>query len=67
MLDKEKLMHYIKQEFPQTINNHWNWDLLENIIDWGIKYENRSQKQLLKFLTNIIPEITEKEILKFMM
>lgn len=66
MLDKEELMHYIKQEFSQTINNHWNWNLLENIIEYGIKYESYSQRQLLKFLTNIIPEITEKEILKFM-
>lgn len=66
MLDKDKLMCYIKQEFPKTIDNHWNWDLLGNIIEYGIKYESCSQKQLLKFLMNIIPEITEEEILKFM-
>lgn len=65
MLDKQELMNYIKKEFPKTIDNHWNWDLLENIIDWGIQYESCSQKQLLKFLTNIIPEIIEEELLKF--
>ena len=35
-MNKEGLMSYIKEEFPGTIDNHWNWDLLENILDFSL-------------------------------
>lgn len=67
MLDKEKLMNYIKNEFPGVIDTHWNWDLLENIIDYGIKNRNYVDGEILTFLNEIIPEITEKEIMQCLM
>lgn len=66
MLNKEKLMQYIKEEFPGMIDTHWNWDLLENIINYSIECKNYSEGQLVNFFTDIIPEITENEILWFM-
>lgn len=65
MLNKERLMQYIKEKFPGTIDANWNWDLLENIIDYSIECKSYSEGQLTNFLTDIIPEITEEEILKF--
>lgn len=41
-MNKDELMNYIKEEFPGTIDKHWNWDLLENIIDYGIENKNYS-------------------------
>lgn len=64
-MNKEGLMNYIKEEFPGTIDNHWNWNLLENIIDYGIKNKNYSEVQLVNFLDGIIPEVTLEEIERF--
>ena len=30
-MNKKEFMNYIKAEFPEVINTHWNWCLLENI------------------------------------
>ena len=51
-MNKEGLMLYIKKEFPGVIDNHWNWDLLENIIDYAVSMYN--EKALIKFLINVI-------------
>ena len=34
-MNKDDLMLYIKEKFPGTIDEHWNWDLLENILDFA--------------------------------
>lgn len=64
-MNKEGLMNYIKEEFPETIDNHWNWDLLENIIDYGMENKDYSVGQLVNFLEEMIPEITLEEIERF--
>ena len=43
---------------------HWNWDVLENIIDYATSKYNG--EELIKFLMNIIPEVTYEEYLMFM-
>ena len=63
-MNKEGLMLYIKKEFPGVIDNHWNWDLLENIIDYAVSMYNETA--LIKFLINIIPEVTSEEYVNFM-
>ena len=63
-MNKEGLMLYIKKEFPGVIDNHWNWDLLENIIDYAVSMYNETA--LIKFLINIIPEVTYEEYVNFM-
>lgn len=63
-MDKAGFMLYIKEEFPGVIDTHWNWDLLENIIDYATsKY---SGQELIKFLMSIIPEVTYEEYIVFM-
>lgn len=65
-MNKEGLMSYIKEEFPGTIDNHWNWDLLENILDFALlEYDGKSTEELIKFLMRIIPEVTGEEYRMF--
>ena len=64
MLNKEGLMEYIKTEFPGVIDTHWNWDLLENIIDYATSVF--SGEELIKFLIDIIPEVKYEEFVYFM-
>lgn len=64
-MNKEGLMTYIKEEFPGTIDKHWNWNLLENIIDYGMENKNYSKGQLKNFLNEMIPEVTLEEIEQF--
>ena len=57
-------MLYVKQEFPGVIDTHWNWDLLENILDYATsKYDGQ---ELIRFLMNIIPEVTHEEYMAFL-
>lgn len=64
MIDKDGFMLYIKENFPGTIDNHWNSDLLENIINYGM--EIFLDCTIADFLLEIIPEITYEEILPFL-
>ena len=65
-MNKDCLMSYIKEEFPGTIDNHWNWDLLENILDFALlEYDGKSTEELIKFLMCIIPEVTAEEYRMF--
>ena len=65
-MDKDGFMCYIKNEFPTTVDTHWSWNLLENIIDYGIENKNYFVGQLENFLDEMIPEITIDEIKQFM-
>ena len=65
-MNKDGLMSYIKEEFPGTIDKHWNWDLLENILDFAlIEYDEKPTEELIKFLMCIIPEVTAEEYRMF--
>ncbi|RHV70239.1 MULTISPECIES: hypothetical protein [Clostridia] len=62
-MDKEGFMDYIKEEFPGVIDAHWNWDLLDNIIEYATsKYTGQ---KLIEFLMQIIPEVTFEEYVKY--
>ena len=63
-MDKLGFLLYVKQEFPGVIDTHWNWDLLENILDYATsKYDGQ---ELIRFLMNIIPEVTYEEYMAFL-
>lgn len=65
-MNKDGLMSYIKEEFPETIDNHWNWDLLENILNFALlEYDGKPTEELIKFLMCIIPEVTYEEYRMF--
>lgn len=63
-MNKDALMSYIKINFLETIDNHWNWELLNNIIDYAINQYDR--EEIIKFLMNIVPEVTYEEYIYFM-
>ena len=66
-MDKEGFMRYVKEEFPGVIDIHWNWDLLENILDFAIlEYDEKPTEELIEFLMTIIPEVTGEEYRMFM-
>ncbi|RHF62363.1 hypothetical protein [[Ruminococcus] lactaris] len=61
-MNKYGFMLYIKEKFPGTIDEHWNWDLLENILDFALlEYDGKSTEELIKILITIIPEVTAEE------
>lgn len=63
-MDKDGFMLYIKEEFPGVIDTHWNWGLLENLIDYAASlYDGR---ELIEFLMKFIPEVTYEEYIDFM-
>lgn len=66
MLNKGKLMEHLTKEFANAIEYHpWTYSLLENIIDYGMENKDYTRDQLLNFLTEIIPEVSEGELLQF--
>lgn len=62
-MDKNGFMSFIQDEFEGVLDTHWNWDLLGNIIDYAMI--TCSGDSLIKFLMNIIPEVTYEEYLLF--
>lgn len=65
MFDKEKCLQWIKEEFPGCLDNHFNYDLMENLIDWAMENKNVSKNQMINFLVDIVPEITMEEWQQF--
>jgi hypothetical protein len=61
MNNKEKLLHYLKSQFS-PMDNHFTYDMVENLIDYGMRYHNVSQHQLAYFLSDIIPETEFDEL-----
>lgn len=41
--NKDEFMSWLKDEFPGCVDSHWNWDLVENIIDYGVEHNNVSK------------------------
>lgn len=63
--DKDGFMSWLKEEFPGVVDTHWNWNLVENIIDYAIDNKNSSDDELAIFLSSMLPEIEYTEIAKF--
>lgn len=54
---------FLNKRLCNTIDKHWTWDMLENIIDYGM--EIFSDCSIVDFLMEIIPEMTYEEYLPF--
>ncbi len=63
--DKEGFMNWLREEFPGVIDAHWNYDLVENIIDYAVDQKNTSDDELVIFLLSMFSEIEYAEIEKF--
>ena len=56
-------LEYLKTNFTDCIMHHWHYDLITNIADYA--QEHFSGNEFIKFMTDMIPEITKEEISKF--
>lgn len=61
--DRVGFNQYLWQNFDAY--NHFTDDMVNNIIDYGIKNQNVSCDQLAEFLEDMIPEVSFEEILIF--
>ena len=63
-LSEEKiklLIQYIKEEFPEPMENHFTYSIVENVIRNAV--ENNMGNFALYEITAIIPEVTAEELL----
>lgn len=63
--NKEGFMKWLKEEFPGVIDIHWNYNLVEHIIDYAMENKNTGDDELAIFLSSMLPEIEYIEIAKF--
>ena len=62
----EGFMTWLKEEFPGLIDTHWNYDLIENIVEYGFKHEMISKDQLCYWISDMLPEVEFLEVARFM-
>jgi hypothetical protein len=63
--DEKGFLEYLEREFPTVFTNSFARELVENVIDYGIKYERVSKDQICYFLQDMLPEISFGEIAMF--
>lgn len=57
-------MAWLKEEFPECVDTSWNYDLVENLIDYVLENEE-SMYMFTRRLYDILPEVTISEIERF--
>ena len=62
--DTNDFMEWLEEEFPHCINNHWNYDLVENLINYGLECQ-KSMDQFCNWLCDMLPEVEISEIEQF--
>lgn len=62
---KEEFLQFMHEEFPNVFDNSFSRDMLENIVDYGVKNHTTTKNGLYYFLKEIIPELEPKDIIKF--
>ena len=59
-------MEWLKDEFPNCLETHWNFDLVENIIQYGLQHCNVSKDQFVNWIADLLPEVEFLEVARFM-
>lgn len=60
----DKIMEYLKNEFNFDYSNSFTRNTFINVIDYAVNNFNNSKDQLAYYLSDIIDELTFKEIKK---
>lgn len=60
----EAFMEYMRTEFPDPMKYHFTYDLLQNTIEYLME-QFEDNKYLASVISDIVPEITEEEALRF--
>jgi len=63
--NKDGFMSWLEEEFPGVIDTHWNYDLVENILEYALKHESISKDQFAYFISDMLPEVEFLEIARF--
>lgn len=62
-VDQGSFYDWISETF--VVDSGYAWQLLSNIIDYGIGHENVSKDQLANWITDIVPEVSFEEVALF--
>lgn len=62
--DDDGFIWYMCDQFG-AMDNHFTFELVENILNYAHKYEHVSKDQFVEFLAGILPEVQFKEIAAF--
>ena len=62
--DVERFMEFMRNEFPEPMKYHFTFDLLENMINYLMEQFD-DNTQLAHTISEIVPEVTEEEVLRF--
>ncbi len=62
--DIDGFVEYMRTEFPMPMKNHFTYNLLYNTIEYLMEQFD-DNTHLAHTISEIVPEITEDEILKF--
>lgn len=65
IFDTDGFMLWLKEEFPGCIDNHWSFNLVENIIGYCIKHNPLGKDQLAYWISDMLPEVEFLEVAKF--
>lgn len=64
-INKNELLDYLREEFPESMRFNFTRCVVENIIDW-IETHCDGLDEAHEMMVNIIPEVTMEEIEPFM-
>lgn len=62
----EGFISWLNEKFSGCLDNQWNYDLVENIIEYGLKHEMIAKDQLCYWISDMLPEVEFLEVAKFM-
>jgi len=61
-MQKRKLLDYIKEEWPEPMENHFTYDLVKNVIDFADSNWPEDIWMAVYHIVNIVPELTAEEL-----
>lgn len=59
-------MKYLKTEFPNVLDNHFTYELIENMLRFAYNNYGHSKDMAKTIIYDIIPEITWEELDKYL-
>ena len=62
---RDEFLQYMFEEFPSAFENPFSRELLENVVDYGIKNKTESKNSLYYYLSGMIPEVVPKDLIPY--
>ena len=65
--NRDEFIEYMREEFPEPMNYHFTYDLLENIVDFviGLCEHDDAPENIVPNLIELIPEVKTEEVERF--